>query len=121
MPSILSLILRAKVIKPRSVTAPDNITVNAASWLAIVTSLTTGSSVSLGSLAFAKVTLSRTSASASLGSSPAINSKVTEAWPSPALERISLMPAMDLSSFSMGLTSMRSASSGEMPSWIIET
>ncbi len=38
-----------------------------------------------------------------------------------ATARISSTPSTACSSFSMGLSSRRSASSGEMPSWIRET
>ena len=107
--------------RARSETGPERLTVTTGLTSAMVTSWTVGSSVSPGSFALARLTASRTSVSARLGSKPATNSRVTEAWPSPADAFISLTPSMDRSSRSIGRTSIRSASSGDMPSWLMET
>ena len=82
----------------------------------ILTSLTVGSSVSPGNFALALSTFSRTSCSALSVLMPASNSSCTFAPPSYALAVISLMPSIERSSCSMGRTSSRSASSGEIPS-----
>ncbi|MNG14801.1 hypothetical protein D3C84_985870 [compost metagenome] len=88
---------------------------------ATLTSLTVGSSASSGSLLRALSTFSRTSISAALASKPASNSRVTEACPSLASERISLTASRLRNSCSSGLTSRRSASSGLIPSRLTET
>lgn len=87
----------------------------------MLTSLTRGSSVSAGSSARAISTFSRTSRNARSESNPASNSSVSEPYPSAAVARISLMPSIERSSFSIGRINRRSASSGEMPSWVMVT
>ena len=83
---------------------------------ATLISLTVGSSVSLGRFDLAISTFSRTSARAVPGSKPASNSSSTEPWLSVPVLVIFFTPGMFCSSLSMGRSSKRSLSSGEMPS-----
>ena len=121
MPSSRLFSSRATVTRALSETGPDNTTVTAACCPAMVTSLIVGSSVSEGNFALATVTLSLTSARAASESRPAINSNVILAKPSPAVAFISFTPSIERNSRSMGLTNIRSASSGEIPSCTIDT
>ena len=113
-PSILSFKSFAIRRTTRSGTSPESAILNTGNN-ATLTSLIEGSSVSAGNLLFAVSTFSRTSRSAWSESKPASNSSVTDACPSPAIARISLIPSIDLSSFSIGRANKRSASSGEIP------
>ena len=100
---------------PRSGTVPYKTTDNTGWAFANVTSFTVGSSLSAGNFGLAKSTASRTSAIALSRSTPTLNSRTTEAWPSEELDVISLMPSMDRSSCSKGRAIKRSASPGEIP------
>ena len=99
----------------RSGIGPDNETVSTGNRATLI-SFTVGSSVSAGRSDLTVSTFSRTSSRARLPSKPAENSSITEAWPSDAVLFTVLMPSMDRSACSIGRTSNRSASSGEMPS-----
>ena len=101
-------------------TGPDKAMLNTGNN-ATFSSITRGSFASGGNSDLAKSTFSLISSKASSASKPALNSKVTEACPSPAVARISFNPSRDCNSFSIGRTSRRSASSGAMPSCVIET
>ena len=106
---------RARPTRLRSGIGPDSETVSTGNSATLI-SLTVGSSVASGRSDLAVSTFSRTSSSARALSKPAKNSSITEAWPSDAVLVTVLMPSMDRSSRSIGRTSSRSASSGEMPS-----
>ena len=118
--SIFSLRSREILSRVRSGTGPASETVNTGNNATFI-SCTTGSSVSAGRLDFAMSTFSRTSASAVPASKPASNSSVTEPWLSVAVLVMSLTPAMLCSSVSIGRINSRSLSSGEIPSWFIDT
>ena len=84
-------------------------------------SLITGSSASMGSSPLAKSTRSRTRCRAtSLGTSGVNSTSIIES-PSALLERISFIPRMPLSSFSIFIVTDVSMSSGETPSYAVVT
>ncbi len=115
IPSSSSLRFLAIVVSVRSETSPARFSTSIGSNRVIFTSLTVGSSDSPGNFASAMSTFSRTSCRALSVSMPASNSICTLAPPSKASAIISLMPSIERSSCSMGRTSKRSASSGEIP------
>ncbi len=119
-PSSVSCRSRASLSSVRSGTSPPSVTTRTGNSPKF-TSFTRGSSASSGSSVLAMSTFSRTSWRALSASNPASNSSSTFAPPWKAVDRISFTLSTDFSSVSMGRTSRRSASSGEMPSSVIET
>ncbi len=116
MASSRSLIASATAYSVRSGASPVSVITSIGSKRENLISSTRGSSASVGSLALAMSTRSRTSSSAWSMSTSGWNSRLMEIRPSCAEETISFTPAMERISCSMGRTSRRSASSGETPS-----
>ncbi len=85
------------------------------------TSLMVGSSASVGNSPLARSTRSRTRCKATSPGTFGVNSTVINDMPSALLERISWMPRMPLSSFSIFMVTAVSTSSGETPSYMVVT
>ena len=85
-----------------------------------LTSLICGSSASSGRSGLARSTFSRTFCAASPASTSGSNCTTIPAWFCEAMPVISFSPSSPRSCVSMGLTSSRSASSGEMPGRAME-